>query len=78
MLMKCEHFIELMRLQRDIINRHIDEHKYFQGIEDKNQAVIDFIQKYGYLMREVFCLRCQDRDKCGYDPSEELYSKQKH
>lgn len=54
--------------------RHIDEHKYFQGVPNKNIAVNDFISKYAWIMRETYCLSCPDRKECNYDPSSELYS----
>ena len=72
--MVCTHFSQLMKIQVEIIQRHIHEHKYFQHIEDKDQAVKDFIHKYAWIMRETYCLACPDNKVCDYDPDCELYS----
>lgn len=67
-----------MKIQRDIISRHIDEHKYFKHIVDREKAVVDFIKQYAWLMRETYCLACPDKDTCDYDPDSELYRNNKN
>ena len=62
---KCEKLKEFLTCQQDIIKRHIDEHLWFQHIPEKEKGIADFIQKYGWLMRELFCLHsCENKDKC--------------
>lgn len=75
--MACKHFSDLMKIQIDIIQRHIGEHQYFQHITDRNKAVADFIIKYAWLMRETYCLACPDKKECEYNPNSELYSNHK-
>lgn len=55
---KCENLKAFMSTQVDVINRHIDEHKWFQHIENKNDAVEDFLNKYGWLIRCMYCNYC--------------------
>lgn len=63
--MKCEHVEELLKAESDVMLRHLREHKYFQHITDDNIAIMDFIEKYGWLMREMYCeFICPDKDKC--------------
>jgi hypothetical protein len=52
---KCEHLSEFLSLQKDIIEKHLEKHKWFRHIENENDAAIDFIQNYGWIMRAVFC-----------------------
>ena len=61
----CEKLQEILEIQLEIINRHIDKHKWFQKIESKDEAVRDFIEKYGFIMREFYCSRvCEKRFDC--------------
>ena len=65
MATKCEHLNELLKAQEVIIKRHIDEHKWFQHITDPDKAAVDFIEHYGWIMREVYCGQaCKDRANC--------------
>lgn len=61
----CQNMNELMQAQLDIIKRHIDRHKWFQHIDDRDKAIEDFIEKYAWLMREMFCLfTCPHSTNC--------------
>ena len=54
-----------MRTQLDVIQKHLDEHKWFRHIEDKGEAIISFIDDYGWLIRELYCTRiCEFRHDC--------------
>ena len=65
--MTCVHLREILLEQREIITRHIDRHKWFNHIEDRQEATLDFIEKYGWIMREIYCdSACPDRHKCEY------------
>lgn len=62
---ECRHLKEILEAQIDIIERHVDDHKWFLQIEDRNEAVRDFIEKYGFIMREFYCSRiCEERFIC--------------
>ena len=65
MTQECVHLREILDAQIDIIERHIERHKWFQQIDDKDKAIQDFIEKYGFIMREFYCSRiCEDRFYC--------------
>lgn len=60
----CDHLKDFLKSQKKIITRHIDEHKWFTHIKDDNQAMIDFIKKYGWLMREIYCENACPHENC--------------
>jgi len=61
----CKHLDELLESEKKIIKRHIEEHKYYQHIENDEDAIMDFIEKYGFIMREYYCeYICVDRMRC--------------
>lgn len=65
MVEECIHLREILDAQIEIIERHIDQHKWFHKIENREEAIADFIEKYGFIMREFFCSRiCEDRFQC--------------
>jgi hypothetical protein len=73
MLKDCKHLGEILEAQKDIIERHIDQHKWFHQIPNREVAVCDFVEKYGFIMREFYCSRiCVSRFDCelaqGYKP----------
>ena len=39
MFKQCIHLGDILNAQIEIIERHIDEHKWFQGIADKDKAI---------------------------------------
>jgi hypothetical protein len=63
----CKQFKQLMTVQTRIIQEHIEEHKWYRHIEDKNQAVLAFVNEYAWLMREMFCgTACPNRHTCSW------------
>jgi hypothetical protein len=54
----CPKLNELLNAEIEVIKRHLDEHKWFQHIVDDSDGAIDFIEKYGWLMREMYCSYC--------------------
>ena len=61
----CEKLQDILQIQLEIIQRHIDKHKWFRGIKNEDDAVLDFIDKYGFIMREFYCSRiCDNRLDC--------------
>lgn len=61
----CQHLRDFLAVQITTIQNHIDEHKWCNRIPDENEGVADFIQKYGWLMREFYCgYICEDRAVC--------------
>ena len=62
---QCQCLNDFMKAQREIISRHLDEHKWLRHIEDKNEAVVSFIDSYGCIVREMYCTKvCGKRDIC--------------
>jgi hypothetical protein len=62
---KCVHLVEFMRAESEVIYKHLEAHKWYQHLEKDVDALIDFNEKYGWLMREMYCrYACPDRDKC--------------
>ncbi len=62
---KCVHFQEILGIQRGIILKHLDPHKWFKHIEDDDDATADFVKIFGWIMREVYCgYACIDRFDC--------------
>ena len=61
---RCMHLDELMNEERKIISRHISKHKWYHHIEKIDEAVTDFINKYGWVMRESICDLCKDSRDC--------------
>jgi len=62
---ECTRMRDLLVVQKQIIERHIDEHKWFQHIPDKNEATSDFLEKFGWIMRELICgYICAERFNC--------------
>jgi hypothetical protein len=54
-----------MRIQYEIIRRHLDEHKYLRKIQSRDEAVESFINDYGWLVRELYCTQiCEMREGC--------------
>jgi len=58
----CIHLNDLVKTERELIERHIDEHKWFHHIPNKEDGIRDFIQEYAWLMKEMFCEYVCKRD----------------
>lgn len=58
----CDKLESLIEEQRKIIERHIETHAWYRHIPDKSRAVIDFVELYGWLMREAFCDLCEKEE----------------
>ena len=61
----CKHLKKFLNAEMKVITDHLSEHKWFQHIADDDQAMIDFIGKYGWIMREMYCgFACHERHDC--------------
>lgn len=61
----CDHLKEFLDAEIKVIKKHIANHKWFNHINDENEGVMDFIKKYGWLMREMYCnFVCPKRGGC--------------
>jgi hypothetical protein len=62
---KCKHTKDFLQIEMEIIEEHIDRHKYFRSIINREYAIVDFINRYAWIMREVFCgFMCPQREEC--------------
>lgn len=63
--MYCNNLSALMEIQKNIIEKHIDAHKWLNGIENREEAMQDFIDKFAWLIRELYCgYVCEKRYRC--------------
>jgi len=61
----CNHIKDILDVERDLIQSHIAKHRWCNRFKNDNEAIIDFVHKYAWLMREVFCgVMCAHRGTC--------------
>ena len=65
MIEYCSHLIEILSVQKEIIKRHIAQNKFPDSMVNDEKAMLDFIDKFAWLMRELYCgFACLDRFNC--------------
>jgi len=75
----CEHLRELLEVELEVITKHISNHKWFNHINDESEGTIDFVQKYGWIMREMYCnYVCPDREDCAIKDVSNIIREEKH
>jgi len=62
----CIDLENLLKDEREVIEGHIDEHKWFHHISNKEDGIKDFIQEYGWIMKEMYC-KYVCKNKCLYE-----------
>jgi len=61
----CINLIKLLNIEKKIIERHLKKHKWLNHIEDSNIGMMDFINKFGWIMREIYCEGvCERKGDC--------------
>ena len=61
----CQHLRDFLKTELEVIQKHLDEHKYLRHIDDKEAATMSFIEDYGWLMRELYCTQvCDLKNEC--------------
>jgi len=60
---RCNKTPQVMAVEVDLIKKHIDKHKEYNNILSDDDAVVDFVDKFAWIMREAVCAFCSD-DKC--------------
>lgn len=53
MIRKCESDIELSEIELGIIKRHIKDHKWYHKIPTYSEAIVDFLNKYAWVIKEL-------------------------
>lgn len=61
--MKCKRTSQTMKIEIDLIKKHLDKHKGYHHLSDDEIAITDFLNKYAWIMREAVCAFC-DNHKC--------------
>ena len=61
----CTKVKSILDLEKKIILEHIDKHKWYKQINNMNDAIVDFVSRFAWLMREVYCnYICIYRNEC--------------
>jgi len=61
----CQCMSELLKVQRNVIKKHLDEHMFLRNITDRTEALETFIRDYGWIIREMYCVNvCKKKDNC--------------
>jgi hypothetical protein len=61
----CRRLKDLLDAEIPVIEKHLETHKWLRQIPDTSQGMIDFIEQYGWLMRDMYChSACPDRINC--------------
>ena len=62
---RCDGLDKLLKEQEIVIKRHITKHQYYTHKETMNEAIQDFIDKYAWVMREIYCnSSCSKSKEC--------------
>jgi len=62
--MPCIHLKDLLKEEAEVITRHLEEFMTNFNLEDDSEAKNEFIMKYGWIMREMYCDLCPDKKDC--------------
>jgi len=62
--MPCTHLKELLKEEAEVITRHLEEFMGHKHIGDGDKAKSEFIKEYGWIMREMYCDFCPDKEGC--------------
>ena len=64
-VMPCIHLADLLGRLGKITEVHINEHKWFRGIGSPEDAIGDFVDKFGWVARDMYCGGlCPDEKTC--------------
>ena len=63
----CISLTHLMQVQKEIIEESIEFHKWCNKFPNETEAIIDFIKKFGWLMRKTYCkAKCEKHKNCKF------------
>jgi hypothetical protein len=63
--MSCSKLKDLLAAEMELIKKHVDNHKWYNKIENYEDGVADFVGKFGWIMRELYCgYACERREQC--------------
>lgn len=59
---KCDKVQEVMKVEVNLIKKHLDKHKSYNNILSDDDAIQDFVAKFAWIMREAVCAFCDNED----------------
>lgn len=59
----CKNLHNILNETLDIAERHLEEHCFYTGL-NKEKALQDFVDKYSFVVKEVYCDLCKDSKTC--------------
>ena len=60
----CDHLKEFLAVELKLISEHLDKHAWYNKISDHNEALGDFITRYGGIIRELYCEYICENKNC--------------
>ena len=71
---KCNRTSQVMAVEIDLIKKHVGKHKEYNNILSDDDAIIDFVDKFAWIMREAVCAFCDDKECMARKTDEEAES----
>lgn len=62
--MACQNLKNLLEVEGRILYRNVEGHAWLNHIPDKRDAEQDFVNRFGWIMRELYCEMCKDNKTC--------------
>ena len=59
---KCNRVSQVMKIEIDLIKKHLDKHKEYNHILSDDDAIVDFVNKFAWVMREAICATCDEKE----------------
>jgi hypothetical protein len=64
-IQSCKNLKTFLQIETQLINEHIDKHKWCNHIIGDEEAIVDFVGKFAWLIREIYCGSiCEHRSDC--------------
>jgi hypothetical protein len=60
----CHEFQQLMKAQLEVMRKHLPRHKWFRHLGSEEEAAMNFVKEYGWIMREMYCSACRLSGEC--------------
>jgi len=57
----CSELEKVIEMDIKLINEHFENHAWYNHITDKEQAKIDYVEKYMALAKEMYCVHVCDK-----------------
>lgn len=68
----CQRDYDLKTIKTSLLEKHLEKHKWFNQITNDEEGKKDFLEKFGWLVEQMYCrFRCDQRFTC--DASLQLF-----